>query len=155
NPPPYTGPQALVGGQARPVTLAVLPGPPADIVYWTNGGVGATGGALKSITSGGGSPGAVAAMASQAPRPLIGVGKNLVWSDAPGTPGTGAIFQWDGKNETTIVPSLDSPEGITSQGGKLFWTDFQDGAIFTAATDGSGKAKLVGAQNYPFRVAAD
>jgi hypothetical protein len=160
NPPAYTGPQAVIGGQARPVDLAVLPGSPADTLYWTNGGVAPSVGAavppsLESITSSGGTLAGVAATQSKAPRSLIVVDQNLVWTDAPGTAGTGSIFQWDGTTEKVLVPTLDSPEGITSVGGKLFWTDFQDGAIYTAATDGTGVAKLVGTANYPFRVAAD
>jgi hypothetical protein len=155
NPPAYTGPQALVSGQARPVTLAVQPGASGDTLYWTNGGAGTTGGSLRTVTSTGGTPTAVASMASTAPRSLIVVGQNLVWTDAPGTAGTVSIFQGNGTTETTLVPMLDSPEGITSVGSKLFWTDFQDGAIYTSMSDGSGVAKLVSDALYPFRVAAD
>ena len=49
---------------------------------------------------------------------------------------------------TQIVMNLDSPEGITydQKNSKLFWTDFDDGAIFTSLSDGSMSSKLIRAR---------
>ncbi len=153
NPPPYAGPQALAGGQAGPVALALEGGN----VYWNNGGVGGKQSSLKSVSPGGGTPSTVVST-SAAPRSLIVVDKNLLWTDAPGTPGTGSIFRAVGTSmPTQIVMNLDSPEGITydQKNSKLFWTDFDDGAIFTSLSDGSMSSKLVTGANYPYRIAAD
>ncbi len=158
NPPPYAGPQALAGGQARPVALTLQGG----AVYWTNSGVNGKDGALKSVTPGGGTPVTVP-NSSQAPRSMISLSNTLYWTDAPGTHGSGTIFEsvlssgpMGGKPTVKpLVTMLDSPEGIASASGLLFWTDFQDGAIFKSGLDGSTPAKLVGNANYPYRIVAD
>jgi hypothetical protein len=155
NPAAYNGPQALAGGQARPLALALQGG----VVYWNNGGIAGGQGDLKLIgLAGGGTPEVVAVM-SQAPRSLVVVGSSLLWTDAPGTPGSGTIFRsvrTGGQTDVTaVVSKLDSPEGLTAVPGRLFWTDFQDGAIFTAQSDGSQVARLVAGANYPYRITAD
>jgi len=151
NPAPYTGPVALAGAQARPVALALLNG----TLYWTDGGVSGGSGALKSILPAGGTPAAVDSM-SQAPRALVAAGTSaLFWTDAPGTAGTGSIYRSAGSSLSQVVKGLDSPEGLAIYESTLFWSDFQDGAIYTSPSSGGTGTKLVTGENYPYRVAAD
>jgi hypothetical protein len=149
----YTGPLALAGGQAGPVAVALQGGN----IYWTNGGVAGAGSSLKSVAPAGGTPATVVSM-STAPRALIAAEGALLWTDGVGTAGTGSIYRAVGTSAPTqIVTGLDSPEGLTYNAthSKLFWTDFQDGAIFTAESTGATPSKLVTEANYPYRIAAD
>src|SRR5262249_31348033 len=69
-PPPSTGPTALAGGQARPVSLII--NTQANAVFWTTQGLmGSTVGTIKGVGISGGTPISLAAMANQAPRDLL------------------------------------------------------------------------------------
>jgi len=157
NTAPYTGPLALSGGQARPVSLAIGGGN----LYWTNGGLGmgATG-SLKAVGPGGGTPIVVASMANQAPRDLVvatvGTDPFVFWTSAPGTPASGAIYKAPllGGMPVALVSGLDVPEGIAASSSSLFWADFQGGGISQAPLAG-GAATQIAQGNYPYRVVAD
>lgn len=149
NAPPYTGPTALAGGQPLPVSVAI-----GDKgLYWTNAGLTGAQGALKLIGALGGAPELLPTQ-SAAPRAIVTNGDVVFWTDAPGMPGMGSILKLEGGVESTLVPGLDSPEGIALRGSKLFWGDFQTGTIQSATLTGGSKTTLAQG-NYPYRLAAD
>ncbi len=53
------------------------------------------------------------------------------------------------------MKGLASPEGLAIHQSTLFWSDFQEGAIYTSPSSGGAGTKLVTGQSYPYRVAAD
>lgn len=149
NAPPYTGPTALAGGQPLPVAVAIG----SQGVVWTNAGLTGAEGALKSIGAFGGTPQLLTTM-STAPRALVTTDTQVFWTDAPGTPGAGAILKLEGGTVSTLVPGLDAPEGIALAANKLFWGDFQAGGIHSVSLTGGNNVTLAQG-NYPYRVAAD
>jgi hypothetical protein len=151
NPPPYTGPTALAGGQPLPVAVAV--GAPG--LVWISAGVAGAEGSVKSVSKGGGVPTLLTTM-STAPRALTLQNTDTYWTDATGVPGAGQILKVDKDGLVSAIASgLDTPEGITSASSRLFWVDFKpNGGIYTSALTGAGK-NLLATGNYPYRVAAD
>lgn len=151
NPPPYTGPTALAGGQSLPVAVAV--GAPG--LVWISAGLTGAAGSVKSVGKGGGVPTLLTSM-STAPRALALQGTDTYWTDATGVPGEGQILKVDKDGVVSAIASaLDTPEGITSVSGRLFWVDFKPGGgVYTSSLTGAGQATLA-TGNYPYRIAAD
>ncbi len=148
NPAASVGPLALAGGQPRPVSLAVG----ADGIYWTSGGTDAADGAIKSISTIGGTPTVVVPMTS--PREVAISDDVIVWTSAPPGVLAGAVMQSKGGQVTPLVEGLDAPEGLVIYGNKIFYTEFKTGGIYRIPIGGGAALKLAQG-NYPFRIVAD
>jgi hypothetical protein len=124
-------------------------------LVWISAGLAGAQGSVKAVGTSGGSTTVLTSM-STAPRALTLQGTDTYWTDATGTAGQGQILKVDKDGAVSAIASgLDTPEGIASTGGRLFWVDFKPGGgIYTSALTGAGRVQLASG-NYPYRIAAD
>lgn len=166
-PPGVSTPVALVANQDHPVSLAVADGN----VYWINSGTSdKTSGALKRMPITGGTTTLLQSMQAF-PKALTldvsaaGTVAAIYWA-TNGVGGTaGNVFGLDVSKASPApisftIPGLVSPEGIATQGGDLFFTDFGGNAVVSVNLTSKTPTTIAGPANgspqlAAYRVAAD
>lgn len=160
-------PVALVANQDHPVSLAVADGS----VYWINAGTSdKTSGALKRMPITGGSTTLLQSMQAF-PKALTldvtaaGAVKAIYWATNGVGGATGNVLGLDVSKASPVpisftLPGLVSPEGIATQGGDLFFTDFGGNAVVSVNLASKTPTTIAGPANGSpqlgaYRVAAD
>lgn len=164
-PPGVATPLALVANQDHPVSLAVADGS----VYWINAGTSdKPSGALKRMPVSGG-PTTLLQSMQAFPKALaldINAGQvRAVYWATNGVGGPGNVLGLDLSKATPApiaftLSGLVSPEGIATQGGELFFTDFGGNAVVSVNLTSKAAVTLAGPANGSpqpgaYRVVAD
>lgn len=152
---PYLGPRALAGGQLRPDSFAIL----RNRAYFITSKGDETNNALKSVSLEGGKVETISFDSLDLPifpRSLSATEEKILLTSAPPSGwGQGAIVEIaPGAGPKLLYKELDTPEGIAHHGKKVFWTDYQSGAIFEGTNEGARELHVL-PNEHPYRLVAD
>ena len=161
-PPSATTPVPFVTNQNHPVSLAVAGGN----VYWTSSGTSTTAaGAVKTMPTANSTTITTLASLQAFPKDIAldvnakGMVAGVYWTTNGVTGTAGGIAGWDVTNAAKItfpvIPGLKSPEGLTVQGGALYFTDFSANTLYTVNLTSQAGAAIASATTDPTLLSPD
>ncbi|MDP3970835.1 MAG: hypothetical protein Q8P90_03980 [bacterium] len=66
--------------------------------------------------------------------------------------GNGKIKKYNGSKTTTLKSGLGRPEGIFYRGGKIYFTDYETGRLYSMNTNGGGEQTITSSLNGPKKI---
>jgi sugar lactone lactonase YvrE len=157
-----TKPVAHASGQHNPSSLALA----AKEVLWTSRGLfdatptQQTRGAVKAASIEPGPLRELSAADTMSARDIVVSGGDAFFTIASASGGGGEVRRvaLAGTGATPVlVTSAENPEGLASNGARLFWTEFTSGEIKSVDLEGNSVQLIApgGSAKHPYRIVAD